>query len=146
MFTNSSKSRTKKGFTLIELLIVVGIIGILSVIAIPQYARYRRAAMNSAAKEAAHHVAVAEEGYFIAHSNYTTNYTALTNDGGLVIDYNILYGPILVTIVTDPPSFSFSVNHKNVDSITYKYSSEGVSTLLEDPVRITTNCPTVPVG
>ncbi|MDR1039222.1 MAG: prepilin-type N-terminal cleavage/methylation domain-containing protein [Deltaproteobacteria bacterium] len=136
--------RTKSGFTLTELLVVVGIIGILAAIAIPQYARYRRGAQNSAAKEAAHSVAIAEEAFFIFQSKYTENYASLVNDGGLIIDYNVLYGPIIVTVLTDPPSYSFTVNHGSLGSSTYTYASEGSSTLLEGGTRVLTNDPSVP--
>jgi type IV pilus assembly protein PilA len=39
--------RTRRGFTLIELLIVVAILGILAVVAIPQFATYRVKSFNS---------------------------------------------------------------------------------------------------
>jgi prepilin-type N-terminal cleavage/methylation domain-containing protein len=139
-----SNKRTSSGFTLIELLVVVGVIGILCAIAIPQYSRYRRGAQNASAQEAAHVVAVAEESFFIFFSKYTTSYASLVADGGLIIDYNILYGPITVTIITDPPSYTFSLNHKSVGSSTYTYRSEGASTLLVEGARVTANDPTVP--
>jgi prepilin-type N-terminal cleavage/methylation domain-containing protein len=144
MMILSKKSRARAGFTLIELLIVVAIIAILAAIAIPQYAKFRRNAQDAAAQEAAHAVAVAEEAYFVFNSEYTTNYANLVNSGGLVVDYNILYGPITITVVTDPPSYTFSLNHKADASTTFTYMSEGTETLFETNVRVTANCPTMP--
>jgi len=62
--------KTKKGFTLIELLVVVAIIGILAAIAIPQFAKYRVRAFNSAALSDLKNLKTDLEGYYVDHFTY----------------------------------------------------------------------------
>ncbi len=62
-----------KGFTLIELLVVVAIIAILAAVAIPQYAKYRTRAYNSAALSDLRNVETALEAYYADHEEYPTN-------------------------------------------------------------------------
>jgi len=64
--------RSEKGFTLVELMIVVAIIGILAAIAIPQFAKYRQRAFNSAALSDTRNVRTDLEGYFAEWQFYPT--------------------------------------------------------------------------
>ena len=63
-FLNKMKKVGCRGFTLVELMIVVAIIGILAAIAIPQFAKYRQRAFNSAALSDVRNTKTNLEGYF----------------------------------------------------------------------------------
>jgi len=65
--------RKEQGFTLIELMIVVAIIGILAAIAIPQFAKYRQKAFNSAAESDLRNVMTAEEAAFADTQKYAND-------------------------------------------------------------------------
>jgi type IV pilus assembly protein PilA len=58
------------GFTLIELLTVVVIIGILAVIAIPQFAEYRTRGFDAKALSDLRNAATGEEAYFSLYEHY----------------------------------------------------------------------------
>lgn len=73
--------KATKGFTLIELLIVVGIIGILTAIAIPQYSQYRQRAYNAAAGSDMRNAMTSEEAYFVDHAAYTDDLALLMTAG-----------------------------------------------------------------
>ena len=133
----------KSGFTLIELLVPVAIIGILAAIAIPQYARFRREALESVSRSAYRSVATAQEAFYISEGKYTTSYAELVEIAGLVIDSNVFYGPISVTYTSEPPIFMFSLNHKREPSTTYTYEN-GKQVVTGGP-RVLVNDPSVPV-
>ena len=67
---NHRRKEGQKGFTLIELMIVVAIIGILAAIAIPQFAKYRARAQNTAALSDARNLRTDMEGFFAEWQAY----------------------------------------------------------------------------
>ncbi len=67
---NKKRKINQKGFTLIELMIVVAIIGILAAIAIPQFAKYRARAQNTAALSDVRNVRTDFEGYYAEWQQY----------------------------------------------------------------------------
>lgn len=60
----------EQGFTLVELLTVVGIIGVLAAVAVPQFASYRAKGFDRRAQLSLRHVAVAEEAYYVDYATY----------------------------------------------------------------------------
>jgi len=66
-----------KGFTLIELMIVVAIIGILAVIAVPQFSSYLTDSRRSDATAGLLRMAEQQERYYIQNNAYTANLVLL---------------------------------------------------------------------
>jgi len=98
----TQRHKKQKGFTLIELLVVVAIVGILSAIAIPQFAAYRARAFNASVESDARNAAAAQEAYFIDnptgyYSGSCTGLPGFSLSGG-------------VTCTTAGTATSFTVN------------------------------------
>jgi prepilin-type N-terminal cleavage/methylation domain-containing protein len=68
----------RRGFTLIELLIVILIIGVLAVIALPNFVRTRERSYIAALKSDLRNLATAEEDYFASANTYTATIAQLT--------------------------------------------------------------------
>ena len=77
--------KNEKAFTLIELLVVVTLIGILSAIAIPQYALYKTRSFDAGAISDLKTAAEGQEAYYIDNNAYFScvNDGCLETAGGL---------------------------------------------------------------
>ena len=63
--------RGEEGFTLVELMVVVAIVGVLSVIAIPQYTKFTGRARQSEAKSTLGSILTAERAFAVEKSSFS---------------------------------------------------------------------------
>ena len=66
------QAKRPNGFTLLELLTVVGIVGVLAAVAIPQYATYRQKGYDALANADLKNAATAEEAYYATNEAYVS--------------------------------------------------------------------------
>jgi prepilin-type N-terminal cleavage/methylation domain-containing protein len=96
-----------KGFTLIELMIVVAIIGILALIAIPNFINLRKRAYNASAESAGRNAKTAQEIYYQDYGTYSDDMAEL-----LVFDRNL----------TDDADVTFTFAGADIEGFTYTTS------------------------
>jgi prepilin-type N-terminal cleavage/methylation domain-containing protein len=71
--------RDQRGFTLIEVLVVIVLIGVLSGLAISQYASFRARGFDSKVAAAVRGVATGEEAYYAENQTYAADAEALNS-------------------------------------------------------------------
>lgn len=107
--------RAASGFSLIELLVVIGVIGILAAIAIPQYANYRNRSFKARTQSDLRHVSIAEEAYFVDNERYLSCTDAVcpaSLDGILALSQGVT-----LQITATTTGFTGSASHSAIDEV-----------------------------
>ena len=113
--------KIESGFTLLELLVAIAIVGIISGIALPQYAEYRQRGFDARARSDLYMVALAEESYFIDNETYLS---CANQDCAELPGVSRLSNGVSLTIVAADQSFTGSSTHPKGTGKIYKWESE----------------------
>lgn len=115
--------RYAKGFTLIELMIVVTIVGIVSVIAIPQYSQYVIRGNRAAAQAFMMDISSREKQYLLDARTYAADLATLTMTAPADVTRN--YTLTISAPAGPPPSFTITAT----PVVGSKQANDGVLTL-----------------
>ena len=130
--------RTMQGITLIELMIVVVIIGVLAVIAYPNYREFVSRAKRNEAKAALLQIATNQERFYLQNNEYTCEMRRLgfSADANFVTDS----GTYRVNVTAcDANNFEARADYINADAVeagkcsTFMINGRNVKTSLPDP-------------
>lgn len=107
----------QRGFTVTEVLVVGAIVGILAVVAIPQYSVYRNTAYTRAAQSDLRNVAAAESVYFAKNGAYlnVSSCENLPADGRCSLDtlpgLTTLSKGVSISVVATQNGFTATAKH-----------------------------------
>ena len=150
-FAEARKLNRERGFTLIELLVVIAIIAILAAIAIPQFAKYRVRAFNSAAESDLRNIRTTLEAVFADYQSYgntdvalTTGTLSITTPGATTENISLSNGVYAgIDFANDGTNYTAASGHINGDrafcadsddsSIWWKTKSVGDTTAITMP-------------
>jgi type IV pilus assembly protein PilA len=112
------------GFTLVEILIIIAILGILAVIAIPQFISYRSQAIDAQLKSDLRNAAVTVESYFTKRSVYPASIDEVYAFGfqptdGVTLTLDLVTASTYTITAAKPggtqPSFTFNSSSGSIN-------------------------------
>jgi prepilin-type N-terminal cleavage/methylation domain-containing protein len=109
--------RNEKGFTLIELLVVIAIVGILSVIAIYQFAFYQQQAICSRVESDVKNTVTALEAFYAQNETYT-GFTVVVQSAGVTVTPNAA-GNTLTSVTGTHPTCDQNSDGSAGDTFTF---------------------------
>lgn len=110
----------KRGFTLVEILLVIAIIGLLAVIAIPQFISYRSRSIDAQMKSDLRNAAVAIESYFTKYSVYPSSMDALQGFG-----FQATNGVTLTLTIVSQNSYTITAAKSGGTQASFTFNSAG---------------------
>lgn len=116
--TPGGPHRRSDGFTLLEILVVIGILGILSAIAIQQYNAYRSRGVDTQMKSDLKNAALAMESYFSEFRLYPSSVAKITSVG-----FRQTEGVSLVITAVTSSSYTLTASKPGGSQGSFTYSS-----------------------
>ena len=144
--------RGQKGFTLIELMVVVGLVGVISSIAIPNYIQSRRSARESAAISNVRTLTSAEGAFLSTSGGYTqyASFSQLTTQGLIestfVNNGGVKDGYLFVITQPDITSYTITAAPQTADAALMRYFYADQSGVIRQNTGAAATASSVPVS
>ena len=134
--------KENKGFSLVELMVAVGIIGVMSTIAVPRYQEFRAKAAQAEAQATLSSIYTLQQLYFTENDEYATAATVALLKSKL--NYQVSTGALYdyATTAKTPDKVSFhatAVSKKKLASCTVSTASDGKDKWCINQDKVLTN-------